>query len=227
METQDLVERGWLATLAAPELEASDRAGRLDQAERAFLAFAPVLRPLALEVERCWRAIDLGLPSRGAYPDPAWCILTSSDAPADVVAKPTVASPPPPRPVPRLDRAAIAECLRDGEPPPDPSLLLDWRSIQTIAAAVRALRPLPELRLRPAGRTIRAYEPGWFAGPLGATGFEAWPPAELILRAEDRVVLTLNVYWSGWRSAGTPERAAFEAGIGELERAGWRREDAA
>jgi hypothetical protein len=125
--------------------------------------------------------------------------------------------------VSELDRDAIASCLREtAGPQPEPELLLDWCSIRTIAAEVRSFGPLEEFVLRPLGRVVRAYEPGWFAGPVGTTGFEVWPPAELVLQADDRVTLTVNVYWSGWRFAGTPERGALEQAIAELERGGWR-----
>jgi hypothetical protein len=225
MESQELVERGTIATLVAPERPAADRAGRVEQAEHALGAFAPVFRPLALEIERCWREIDVGLPSRTIEPQPPFCMLAASSSLPRATARPTIASPPPFRVVPRLDGTAIASCLEAGAPP-DPNLLLDWCSIQTIAAAVRALRPLESFKLHPSGKTIRPYEPDWFAGPPGTTGFDVWPPAKLVLRAEDRVVLTVNVYWSGWR-IGTPESAAFETGIAELESAGWRRADGA
>jgi hypothetical protein len=225
IESQELVERGAFATLIAPECGPADREGRLEQAERALAAFAPVFRPLTLEIERCWREIDIGLPSRTAFPEPAFCILTTSFPLARATARPTIASPPPFCIVPKLDRTAIAACL-ETDAPPEPNLLLDWRSIQTIAAAVHTFRPLEGIKLRPSGQTVEASDPGWFAGPPGTTGFDVWPPAELILRAEDWVVLTLNVYWSGWRF-GTPESAAFKAGVAELESSGWRRTDGA
>jgi hypothetical protein len=220
MESQELVERGAFAALVAPECGPADREGRLEQADRALAAFAPVFRPLTLEIERCWREVDVGLPSRTAFPDPAFCILTTNFPLAHATARPTIASPPPFCVVPKLDRTAIAACL-ETDAPPEPNLLLDWCSIQTIAAAVHAFRPLERIKLHPSGEAVEAYEPGWFAGPPGTMEFEVWPPAELILRAEDRVVLTVNVYWSGWRF-GTPESAAFETGVVELERSGWR-----
>ena len=225
MEAQEIVERGWFAALVAPDAPAAARQERLLQVERALAAFAPVFRPLALQIERCWRDLDIGLPSRSADPDPYCCILASTAAAMRAVVRPTIGAAPPPRVVSELDHDSIAACLREtAAPAPAPNLLLDWRSIRTIAAAVRSFDALEEFVLRPAGMVVRAFEPGWFAGPLGATGFEVVPPAELVFQAEDRVTLTVNVYWSRWRFVGTPERAAFERAIAELEGAGWRRE---
>ncbi|MFZ5445211.1 MAG: hypothetical protein ACOZQL_34795 [Myxococcota bacterium] len=222
IDPQDLIERGWLASLLAPPTRPEDRDARLGQLEEAFTALAPVFRPLALEVERCWRELDPGLPSRDATPQPVCRLVTSLAASSPVVPRPTIANPPSMEIVAALDRRALTACLEDPSPTP-PGVLLDWRVIRTIAAAVRSFAPGEEFLLRPAGKVVRALEPGWFAGPLGTSGFEGWPPAQVIFVAEDRVELALHVHWSRWRVPESPERSAFEHALTTLEDRGWQR----
>ncbi|MCK6545945.1 hypothetical protein L6R52_08755 [Myxococcota bacterium] len=222
IEVQELVERSSFAALTAPETAPADRDARLEQVSRVFSAFAHVLEPLALEVERCFRELDVGLPSRAWSPNPACGILTLRELPPDVVVVPTIAAPPPATVVDAIDRDAIAALLRGDAP--DANVLLDWCSIRTLAVSVYTPRPLDALHLRPHGRTVHAHAPGWFAGPVGAVGFDRNPPAELALRCEARVTATVEIAWSGWRFDGSLERQAFESACAALVRAGWSRE---
>ena len=221
--TQRIVERGWWTSMYAPETPPADRAARIAQLDAALATLAPVFRPLALEVEMGWRELDTGLPAPESLDAPLH-LLVLEGAPGRVTLRPTVLQPPPPSLVPALDGAAIAACLSDGEPP-TPGLLLDWMEVRSIAAAVRADERVRELRLEALARSVLAYEPHWFAGPVGEHGYEVWPPASLRVTAQDRVRLTLVVYWSSWLQPGTGERARVEAAIGRLEGLGWRKED--
>jgi hypothetical protein len=221
-ETQQIIERGWWTVLVAPETTPQDRETRLAQVESVLMALAPVFRPLALEVELCWRELDTGLPAP-IFPEPPIRLLVLDGAQSRVAVRPSVAAPPPPVLVPRLDHDAIAACLKNGEPP-DSNLVLDWLAIRSLAAAVRAFEPLKTITLEQLGRSIPAYEPDWFAGPVGDRSFEVWPPAELDLRAEGRVRLRLIVYWSGWLRQGSRERGAIEAAMSLLQASGWMAE---
>lgn len=219
-EPQHVVERGWWTSLVAPETEPADRAARIAQAGAVLTSLAPVFRPLALEVELCWRELDTGLPARTSIDAPLH-LLVADGARGRVTIRPTVVEPPPPRVVPELDAGSIAACIGDA-PPPEPGLLLDWLEIRSVAAAVRSLHPAPELTIAELGRAIAPLQPDWFAGPLGDRGYEVWPPGVLTLRAEDRVRFTLVIHWSGWLREGSPEREAIESGIARLRSVGWR-----
>ena len=220
--TQRIVERGWSTSLSAPETAPTDRGARLAQLGAALTALAPVFRPLAIEVEMGWREEDTGLPSPSSLDAPLH-LLAREGAERHVTLRPTVLHPPPPRLVPALDSAAVAACLTDGEPP-EPGLVLDWIEVRSVAAAVRSESGVEQLRIEGLGRAISAYEPHWFAGPVGEHGYEVWPPGVLRIRAEDRLRLTLVLYWSEWLRPGTPERASVEAAIGRLREGGWREE---
>ena len=220
--TQRIVERGWWTTLSAPDTPPADRAARIAQLDGALAALAPVFRPLALEVEMCWREPDTGLPSPSSLDAPLH-LLVREGAERHVTLRPAVISPPPPEPVRALDGAAIAACLADEEPPA-PGLLLDWMEVRSVAAAVRADDAVREVRLEGLARPIPPFEPHWFAGPVGEHGFEVWPPASLRVSAHDRLRVTLVVYWSAWLQPGTGERERVEAAIARLHGLGWEKE---
>lgn len=219
---QYIDERGWWNSLAAPETLPGDREARLIQAEAVLTALSPVIRPLALEVETCWRELDTGLPAP-LYPDEPIHLLVLEPAASGVTIRPTVARPPPAVRVQRLDGKAISDCLC-GDESSDPNHMLDWLTIRSVAASVRASEPIDSVTLEEVGRAILPHEPHWFAGPVGDRGFAVWPPAVLTFFAEDRVRFTLLVHWSGWCRDGSPERSAIEGALGELVQAGWAEE---
>lgn len=217
---QEIDERGWWTTLIAPETSPHAREERLLQVSNVLTVLAPVFRPLALEVELCWRELDTGLPAP-IYPEPPIHLLVLKDSQSRIAVRPSVASPPRPVLLSRLDSDAIAVCLKNGQSP-DPNLILDWIDIRSLAAAVRAFEPLETITLAQLGRSIPAYEPNWFAGPVGDRGFEVWPPARVELRSEERVRFTLIVHWSGWLYQGARERDAIEAVMSQLQANGWK-----
>jgi hypothetical protein len=222
-EPQHIVERGWWTSLSAPETDPAGRTARIAQAETVLSSLAPVFRPLALEVELCWRELDSGLPARTGADAPLH-LLVEEGAQDRVTIRPTVAVPPPPRFVPALDAESIAACIVN-EPSPGPGLMMDWLEIRSVAAAVRAFEPTPDLTIAELGRAIAPFQPHWFAAPVGDRGYEVWPPGVLTLRAEDRVRFTLVIHWSGWLQEGTPGRAAIESAIARLRSRGWRKDD--
>jgi len=222
-ETQQIFEHGWWTSLAAPETVPDDREGRLLQVGKVLTALAPVFRPLALEVKLCWRELDTGLPAL-IFPEPPMCLLVLEGAQPRVAIRPSVAAPPPLVLVPRLDCDAIAACFKNGEPP-DSNLVLDWQGIRSLAAAVCSVEPLKTITIEELGRSIPAYEPNWFAGPVGDRGFEVWPPAIMDLSAEERVRFTLVVHWSGWLRQGSRERGAIEVAMSLLQASGWMAEE--
>ncbi len=215
-------ERGWWLNLAAPLTEPEARTARLDQVEAALTALAPVTLPLAVEVERCWRELDTGLPSPQP-PEPPIRILASSHLPLGVTFRSTVAAPPVIEQRPALDAPAVRAWLAE-DPGQRDGHLLDWCSLRTLAVSVRAAEPLTSLHLAQLGEPIAASAPGHFAGPPGERGFSRWPPLALQLTAEDRVRFRLVVYWSLWSHEGRTERAWLEDAVARLVRAGWTRE---
>lgn len=221
-EIQRINEPGWWISLVAPETAPHDREGRLDQVENVLTALEPVFRPLALEVELCWRELDTGLPAP-IFPEPPMRLLVLEGAQPRIAVRPSVAAPPPPILLPRLDRDAIFACLKSGDSP-DTNLVLDWLGIRSLAAAVYTIEPHNTIMLEELGRWIPAYKPNWFAGPVGDQGFEVWPPAVMNLSAEERVRFTLVVHWSGWCRHDSWERGAIDAAMSLLQASGWTTE---
>jgi hypothetical protein len=222
IETQIIDERGWWTLLVAPETEIGDRQGRLVQVDNVLKALSPVFRPLAIEVELIWRELDTGLPSP-IDPEQPIQLLVLEKAQPQVAVRSSVAAPPPPLLLSRLDRDAIAECLKNDKPP-DSNLVLDWLSIRSIAAAVRACEPIDTIKIEQIGHSIMAYETNWFAGPVGDRDFEVVPPAVMRLHAEDRIRFKLVVHWSGWSRKGSRERDAIEEAVSMLKVGGWKSE---
>src|SRR5687768_17461579 len=101
-DTHRIDEHGWWSMLLAPMTAANDRRGRNRQAIEVFSALAPIMQPLAMEMEQCWRELDTGL----VAPDPpsdAIHLLTRAVLPNGVVTRSSYMGPPVVETVPRLD----------------------------------------------------------------------------------------------------------------------------
>jgi len=218
----DIEDRAWSESLTAPLTEADDVEGRLNQLEAAFQALHPMVRPLAVEVETCWRELETGLPARNTYPDPPVRVFVEPGVPEGVVVLPATAGPPPIVSVPSLGPKAL-HALVGAERAQRPGLVLDWVRCETLTVAASTSEPISALRTRQLG-VVQAFEPGWFAGPIDKLGYRLLPPIRIWLFADASVTMTIVVHWSYWARANSKERAFLEAACERLDRAGWVRD---
>ena len=224
-----MIDQQWLdvngaeIVLDAPFTGLADRAARLDQRGDALTALAPVMRPLVIEVQLCWRELQTGLP---AYvPSPGRRRFAVAGAVPRVAVRPFWSDPPPLETVETIDRDLIASCLT-GAAPPGPDLQEDWLEVNSTAMAVSAFEPFDAIKVDLLEAPVPPYEPSWFAGPISnaGEGYEYVAPAQLTLRSEGRVTLKLAVHWSRWLHQMTPEREAVLAGLSRLVDKGWTEE---
>lgn len=216
-------DRGWTWTLSAPLIESSEqRSQTLQQAADAFDAFRPVMRPLAVEIQFCFWEAETGLPSGDVdWPRPWLMKLVDTASVGRVTARTLFAGPAEERAVSAIDRSALLSSFA-GVVPAVPNRVLGFRTIVTEAVALRTSVPATSILLKPWGREFPAFEPGWFAGPHDTAGWGAVPPAQLTLDTQwGRISLELIVHWTHWLRRGSPERAAFEAGLRQLKSKGW------
>lgn len=220
-------DAGWEYRLVAPPFEGDEREARLDHLRALFAAFAPVVRPLVVQVEYGWRETDTAMASKSQVTAP-YRLVAEASLPPHVKAIPTMAVEPPVEPVPRLDpdvlRAVAAS--RRGEQPGES---LDWFGVRTLAVAVRADESVNELSMPELGSPVPAFEPGWFAGPSCAwsASYGAIPPATIEARTDyGYVELALTVHWKPWAEAKQPGYEGIRAALAELRAQGWTKPEA-
>lgn len=225
IQTRIDVDRPWTRAWTVQETEVTDVNGRAEQVEAALRCFAPVVRPLALSLDRGWREPDTGLLARGADPEPPIAIVVAEELQKlGAVFRPTVAEPPVPTSVRELNPKAVRAFLGQHIGEVSDHGQADWRSLETLATAVAVSAPSVVVQ----GRVVQGRGRGdetWVGGPLASEGFGGWAPLALRFDAEDpRVRLDLRVFWTRWTEVGTEEHAGLMAAIDELERSGWATE---
>lgn len=220
-------DRGMAYLLDAPWKEPSDREARLAQLEEAFVALAPIVRPLAVEVAYCWRDLEVGMPSVDR--DRSVRVLAVESLPPGTVVEPTRASVSVER-VERIEPGALRAWVAapGGERPGE---ILDWLTVTTLAVAVRTADLVTEVRMADLERPIPAFAPGWFSAPVGVPGpgfYTRLLPILVELRTDNGFVsLEVLVHWALWFESGRPERAMLDHALATLCALGWTNREAA
>ncbi len=221
--SSDIDGRGRTYHLEASGSDPGGREKRLDRIRELFTALAPVLRPLAVQVEYAWRDLVTSAESDDLdCPDDALIVLAEDPWPADVALSPRSRIPLPITRVPSLSpdslRALVAS--RGGE---FAGAQLDWFKLRTIAVALRTSEPVTALLLGDPSEKIDSLEPGWFAGPRGLYQYDAIPPVDLELRSDHGDVdLRMTVHWTRWYDDGPDNELIWDA-VRDLETLGWSR----
>lgn len=218
-------DRPWVVSLTAPETEVADVAGRRAQVEASLTALAPIVRPLALSVDRCFRELDTGLPAREIEPQPLTAALVGDLARFGALLRAAQASPPQPSLRDTLNPAIVGAWLEGLCAARESAGIADWRSLHTLAVQVRTEADHVELTgLSRTLTAVREGRSGWVAGPIDEHGFGRWPPMTLRWSAEyGRVSLELSVHWMRWAEPGTKEQGQLQSALAALESSGWAR----
>lgn len=218
-------DRPWVARLLAPETEVADVAARRAQVEASLTALAPIVRPLALSVDRCFRELDTGLPARGLEPQPSTAAIVGDLARFGAVLRAAQGSPPKPALRDAL-KPAVVHAWLDGLCAARASAgVADWRALEALAVQVRTEADHVELTgLSRTLAAVREGRAGWVAGPIDQQGFGQWAPMRLQWSAEyGRVELQLTVHWMRWAEPGTEEQGMLQSALASLESRGWTR----
>lgn len=218
-------DRPWVASFTAPETDIADVAGRCAQVEASLTALVPIVRPLAISVDRCFRELDTGLPARGVDPGPPIAMLAGDLARFGAVLRPAQAAAPTPTLRDALNPAVVREWLQGLSRDHGLAGPADWRRLETLAVQVKT--EAEHVELTGLSRTLDAVRDGregWVAGPVDNHGFGRWPPIALRWSADyGRVSLEISVHWMRWAEPGTPEQILLTTSIADLESRGWSR----
>ncbi len=218
-------DRPWVVSFTAPETEVADVAGRRAQVEASLTALAPIVRPLAISVDRCFRQLDTGLPAREIEPQPSTAGLVGDLARFGAVLRAAQASPPKPSLRDALSPAIVGAWLDSLCATREAAGIADWRSLDTLAVQVRT--EADQVELTGLSRTLTAVREGrggWVAGPVDEHGFGRWAPMALRWSAEyGRISLELSVHWMRWAEPGTKEQDMLQSALAVLESSGWTR----